>query len=282
MAKIYDCFAFFNELDLLEVRLEELYDVVDHFVLVESPRTFQKNPKPLYFKDNQERYKKYLDKIIHIVVDEFPHFFTRFRVPKTWDYENDQREFLLKGLVDAQPDDLVIVSDLDEIPLANKVLEYKNTPGIRVFEQYLCFYYVNNVCTHMRGGLDDKHNHDGYGFWRGSVMVEYKLIKNIKSTRLFRDLPIGKMTLIPKGGWHFSYMGGVNQIIKKLEAYSHREFNNDNFKNPDFILQSIRDGKSIFDPDTTFRLVDIEKSGLQFPKALQAQPEKYNDLILPL
>jgi beta-1,4-mannosyl-glycoprotein beta-1,4-N-acetylglucosaminyltransferase len=70
--KIYDSFTFFNELDLLELRLEELYDHVDHFVLVEANRTFQNNPKPFYFGENQYRFAKYMDKVIHIQVNDMP------------------------------------------------------------------------------------------------------------------------------------------------------------------------------------------------------------------
>lgn len=282
MAKIYDCFAFFNELDLLEMRLEELYSVVDHFVLVEATKTFQKTDKPLHYQINKERFKKYHDKIIYILVDEYPNFFTRWRVPKPWDYDNGQKEFILKGLTGAKPDDLIIVSDLDEIPLAGKVLEYKNKPGVRVFEQYLCFYYLNNVCTHMTGDADKIHNRNGFGFWRGPVMLEYKLIKDIKSTRLYRDLSPSEVMVIPESGWHFSYMGGVEKIIGKIESWAHKEYNNDNYKNPDYILKSIRDGKSLFDPETTFKLVDIQQSGLPYPKALLNNIEKYKEMILQL
>jgi beta-1,4-mannosyl-glycoprotein beta-1,4-N-acetylglucosaminyltransferase len=70
--KIYDCFTFYNELDLLELRLQELYDHVDHFVLVEANRTFQNNSKPFYFGENQHRFARYMDKIIHIQVNDMP------------------------------------------------------------------------------------------------------------------------------------------------------------------------------------------------------------------
>jgi len=73
--RIFDCFAFFNELDLLEIRLNELDPVVDKFILVESTRTFQKQFKPLYFNENKERFKKFLPKIEHVIVDHFPTFF---------------------------------------------------------------------------------------------------------------------------------------------------------------------------------------------------------------
>lgn len=130
---IYDCFAFFNELDLLEIRLNELDPVVDKFVLVEATRTFQKQPKPLYFEENKSRFKDFEHKIIHVVVDEYPNFFSRFRIPTPMDYDNHQKNQIIRGLKDAKPDDVIIYSDLDEIPRAEKIMQYKDVPGIKIF-----------------------------------------------------------------------------------------------------------------------------------------------------
>ena len=74
--KIYDSFLFFNELDILEIRLNTLYDVVDHFILVESSVTHQGVSKPFIFDENKERFAKFLDKIIHIKVTDTPDDFS--------------------------------------------------------------------------------------------------------------------------------------------------------------------------------------------------------------
>ncbi|MBY0316945.1 MAG: N-acetylglucosaminyltransferase [Bdellovibrionales bacterium] len=280
---IYDCFAFFNELDLLDLRLKELSPVVDKFVIVEATKTFQKTPKPLYFQQNKDRYKEYEDKIIHVVVDTYPNFFTKWRVPRTWDYDNAQKEFILKGLKGARPDDTVIVSDIDEIPLRSKVREFAHTPGIRVFEQYLSYYYLNNICTFIPGESAQFHgtkNKQGFGFWRGSVMVEYSRIQSIKKTRLFRDKENAQTTVIPKGGWHFSYMGGVDMIIKKIEAWTHDEYNKPEFKSPEHILQSIRSGTSLFDKSMTFKLFPLDDTSILWPEALLESPERFKSMIL--
>lgn len=71
---VYDCFSFFNELDLLEIRLNTLDSIVDKFILVESTLTHTGNQKPLFYAENKSRFKKFNDKIIHIIVDEFPSF----------------------------------------------------------------------------------------------------------------------------------------------------------------------------------------------------------------
>ena len=143
MANVYDCFTFFNEMDILEIRLNELDEVVDYFVIVESTRTFQKKEKPLYLNLDDERIIKFKDKIIHIVVDEFPNFFTYWRVPKTWDYENHQRNAIARGLKNVSPDDIIIVSDVDEIPSAKKIIENLNLNQPIVFQQKFFYYFLN-------------------------------------------------------------------------------------------------------------------------------------------
>lgn len=279
MPKIYDCFAFFNELDLLEIRLEELHDVVDHFVIVEATRTFQKQPKPLYFQQNKERFEKYSKKIIHVVVDRYPHFFTKFRVPHAWDYDNHQKEFIFEGLKNANPDDIVLISDVDEIPLKGKLQEALTSSQTCVFEHYLCFYYLNNICTHLADGAPSL-NKNGLGYWRGSVMIKRKHMKTIKKTRMMRDLSEPHVQVIQNGGWHFSFLGGTDGIIKKIESWTHAEYNNAKYKDRNYIEETIRSGKSIFDPKTTFKVVDIHSGDFDFPLDIKTKSAKYEHLIL--
>ena len=128
---IYDSFAFFNELD----------PVVDKLVLVEATKVFQKQPKPLYHEVNKSRFKKFEDKIIHIVVDEYPNFFTRLRIPTSKVYDNHQKNQIIHDLKDVKPDDAIIYSALDEIPQADKITQYKAQPGIKNFPHYKT--YIN-------------------------------------------------------------------------------------------------------------------------------------------
>ena len=102
--KIYDAFTFQNELDLLELRLEELSDVVDYFVLVEATKTFRNNDKPLFFHKNKTRYTKFLDKIIHVIVDDMP------GGDDPWSREYHQRNCITRGLTNLKEEDLVIIS----------------------------------------------------------------------------------------------------------------------------------------------------------------------------
>jgi len=280
--KIYDCFAFFNELDLLELRLTELWEVVDHFVLVEATRTFQRKPKPLFYFENKNRFEKFQSKIIHIVVDEYPTFWSKFRPLNKWDYDVHQKNQIMKGLRDASPDDLVIVSDLDEIPLAEKVFEYRRAPGVRVFEQYQSYYFLNYVCTRINDYGKQavaQQNRDGFGRWRGSVMLEKKHIQDIEKTRLLRDQEFPGLTVIRDGGWHFSNMGGIDKIIYKLQSWAHTEYNSDRFISQEKILKKIKEGQDLIEEGMAFELVDIQKSKLPFPKALVRDLNRWSHMI---
>lgn len=272
--KVYDGFAFFNELDLLELRLEHLWDVVDHFILVEATRTFQKKPKELVYQKNKNRFARFHSKIIHIVVDEFPTFWTKFRPVTSWHYDNHQKEGILKGLKEAHPDDLVIVSDLDEIPFREKVLLAREQSGIRVFEHFQAYYFLNYVCTHIHdygGQAIAQKNRGGYGRWHGSVMLEKKLIKDIKTTRNHRDEAGPHIQVIEGGGWHYSFMGGIEKILYKIQAWAHTEYNQRGTL--DQVVKSVLEGRDLIGDGNRFELMDLQTmadSGLPlFPEILK-------------
>ena len=224
---IYDCFTFFNELDLLEIRLHTLDKVVDKFVLVEATKTHQDKPKPLHFLNNQSRYQQFKHKIIHVVVDDYPSYFSKLRKPTSWDLEKHQRNQIQRGLVNCSPDDVVIVSDLDEIPNPAKITAFKDREGVQVFRQLNFYYYLNCV-----------NQEESEKVWYGSVMSHakdfkrpqelraisnkmhaenlkilkdkfYRIIKSITQP-IFRK----EISTIDDGGWHFSFLGGVDKIVE--------------------------------------------------------------------
>lgn len=114
-SKIYDCFTFFNELEILMIRLEELYDVVDHFVIVEGSLTFTGKPKSHYFAENRHLFSRFEDKIIYILVEDFPSPTNDLRLD-AWRREHHQRNQIIRGLSHCAPRDIIIISDVDEIP----------------------------------------------------------------------------------------------------------------------------------------------------------------------
>ena len=240
--KIFDCFTFFNELELLELRLEALYDFVDCFVIVESNKTHRNENKDYNFELHKDKYARFHDKIKYIKLDEY----MPYKGEDDWSLENHQRNYIMTGLIDALPSDLIMISDIDEIPnprivkrlkenedlyvkytghkkflsrhfkkvklklmakrfLANPYAFYMRKltdllkTGPVVLEQELFYYYMN--CRSK-------------GKWYGTEMVLYKNLKEPQKVRNVRDY----LPRVEDGGWHFSYMGGVERIIKKMHS----------------------------------------------------------------
>ncbi len=194
---IYDCFTFFNELDLLELRLNTLNSVVDKFILVEASKTQALNDKPFYFEENKERFAPFLDKIVHVKVDEHP---------KTggWAMENYQRNCIIKGLelVNLKTKDVVAISDLDEIwnPIYAKEIEayLQDNPFIAAGMRYLVFYLnLETVDKEWTGTI----------FSRGENMIHFspQALRNLKDS----------VTEIENAGWHFGYQGGKEKVYQK-------------------------------------------------------------------
>jgi beta-1,4-mannosyl-glycoprotein beta-1,4-N-acetylglucosaminyltransferase len=285
---IYDCFTFFNELDILEIRLNILKNVVDKFVLVEATRTHQGKEKPLYFSDNKTRYKEFADKIIHIVIDEYP----PYEGKSAWTLERYQRDMIAKGWKDCKKDDIILVSDVDEIPNPETILAYKDKPGVFVFRQSMYYYFIN--CLNVSNGSNYK--------WDGTIMCKFKyhftpmdlrkIIYIQPGTTIKRFLPrvysnyllmrwqlihLKKIKCVENGGWHFSYLGGVQMIIKKLEAFAHTEYNKDEYKDPEKIEEALKNGKDIFGRDFHYKFVTLDNT---FPDFILKNKEKYKHLLI--
>lgn len=278
MPKIYDCFSFFNESDLLEIRLNELSNVVDYFVIVEATRTFMKKEKPLLFDITDPRFIKFKERIIHIVVDDFPNFFTHWRIPKCWDYENHQKNAIERGLVNAAPDDIIIISDIDEIPNPTKILKNISRQEPVIFQQRLFYYFLNYVVTHANPESCIVHK-NGIAYWRGSVMIRKRDFTNTQSVRKLRD----DLTQYQEeeGGWHFSYIGGIESIIYKLKSFSHAKEAKQilhNIDDKEKITKIIASGHDIFNRDMSFKALPLTEP---FPKYIKDHIEKYQTLICP-
>lgn len=241
-SKIYDCFMFFNELDVLEVRLDELYNHVDRFVIVEGTRTFSNKSKPLYFQDNIDRYKKYLDKITYIVVDDFP-------LTDPWGMERHQRDCILRGLTDCSDDAIIIMGDADEIINPSVLKNYKISDGICSLRQKMYYYYYN---------CQDENS------WTWLKILPYSKIKNLTpcGARYYdRDHP--DMPVIDNGGWHFSFIGGVDNVINKIQSYAHQEYNKEEYLDRNKILDLMNSGKDIFGRSNKYNFTNIDSS---YPK----------------
>ena len=226
---IYDCFTFFNELDLLEIRLNVLKDVVDKFVLVEADRTFTNRSKRLFFEENKPRFASFASRIIHVKVTDHPPFKT------AWHYESHQRNAIARGLVGAKPDDVILISDVDEIPDPAAVRQYAGRRGMVVFNQIYYAYYLNfrNVrrrrweFAKMVSYADFLHGFDDVEVMHNEHLPEEVNVGTTASKIRMRALPRsrGGVTVVRRGGWHFTSLGGASALAEKMRSFSHQEYN---------------------------------------------------------
>ncbi len=253
---IYDCFLFNNELEVLDIRLHELEKVVDRFVLVESTVSHSCKPKRLYFEENKERFKKFEDKIIHIIIRDTP------EVSLPWIVNDYQFCQMIRGLKNCKDSDVILFGDADEIPRAERVVEWKSRKGkLKIFKQKLSQYYLNFVDY-------------ATGPWLGTRMTSYQHLKTYKSTWIAK---FSKPDFtIPDAGWHFSYMGGIKRIREKLSNMTHQEYNNDKYNTEEHILQAVYKKKDFLVNKYKFRIAPITI----LPQYVQENTDLFSTFLL--
>jgi beta-1,4-mannosyl-glycoprotein beta-1,4-N-acetylglucosaminyltransferase len=249
---IYDCFTFFNELEMLEFRLEELSDKIDRFVLCESTRTFSGSEKELLFLKNKARFSRWNDRIIHIIVDDMP------MNGNAWDREHHQRRSIARALMSVNQNDVILISDVDEIP--NKEVIGK----VGFYHQYLSYYYVNVRNQRL---------------WSGTCCILGEHFRQNMDIQYYRELTFKySYPQVINGGWHFSFLMPPELISLKLKSYAHQEHNQIRFTSPEEIKAKIINIQDIADrPTEKFAKVMIDDS---FPKTLLNNLKKYSHWIL--
>jgi len=252
---IFDCFQYFNEEHIAELRFNILDEFVDTFVIVESTVNHQGKPKKLNFDIN--KYKKFKNKINYIVVDDTPENIKKPHRGGESLVEQHQRNSIMKGLKNSNDNDLIILSDVDEIPNLKKLNEFDRNK-YAVFSQQMFMYKLNL--------LNVRENN-----WHGSKIC---LKKNFKSPQWLRNLKFKKypfwrldkirnIQIIENGGWHFAYLQSPENISKKIKSFAHGEFNKDNVTNEDKIKMKIKEGRDIFDRGYELKKIEVDSS---FPK----------------
>tara|TARA_B100001057_G_scaffold391553_1_gene399797 strand:+ start:2422 stop:3228 length:807 start_codon:yes stop_codon:yes gene_type:complete len=266
---IYDCFQYFNEDHAVDLRLNILDKFVDKFVIVESTVNHQGKSKKLNFEiDN---YKKFKNKINYIVVDDTPGEIKKSHIGGESLVEQHQRNSILRGLNNAEDNDLIILSDVDEIPDLNKLNKF-DKKNYAVFSQKMFMYKINL--------LNLKENN-----WHGSKIC---LKKNLKSPQWLRNLKFKKypfwrvdkvrnLQIIKDGGWHFSYLQTPENISKKIQSFAHGEFNQSSIINLENIYSKIQKGQDIFDRGYNLKKVELDST---FPDYILKNREKLKKWII--
>jgi hypothetical protein len=212
---IIDTFPFWSELEVLDIRLHELDSVVDAFVLVEATQDYRGNPKPLYFEENKHLFTKFLPKIKHFVID-FPENLDAHEqhIPNTpgganWIRDRYQHDAIMLGLAHCGDDDIIIVSDCDEVPRADAIRRYNVLNRVVHLNMKQINHFLNT------------RTHDAP--WYRSTIQSYWVLKQTTPSHL-RNSGTGKS--FDNAGWHFCYMGGPQRIVTKLQSFAHSEFQN--------------------------------------------------------
>lgn len=236
MSKVYDCFMYFNESELLKIRLEELWEAVDFFILIEGSHTHTGNQKPFYFKENESTFLKYKSKLISRQValppdGKEPWF--------GWGREIIQRAYINHTLAELglQDDDTVLSGDVDEIPRLESVLEYMNRTDICCLEETNYHYNLNTKLEAPT--LDPK-------------IFRYKAVKEVGVADLRYYHHAHKVHVLKDAGWHLSFMGGTDRIIEKMKAYAHydiRDPKTEFYTSRENVEASVLGRKSLFQRD---------------------------------
>lgn len=278
---VYDCIPFFNEIDILKLRLHILNPIVDKFIIEEATVTFSGEPKELCFEKNKELFKEFLPKIEYIVVDNSPVDTTTHLRDKF------QKNALVKGLSDATDDDVIILSDVDEIPNPKVLREIiANFDKDKVYHlaqrMFYCFLNMEEVSGNLLSitgefpGVERR-------LWLGTKVFSKKSIPADGIIQL-REASVTSPNAVrvSDGGWHFGYMGSTSEkdvakrIGTKVVAAAHQEYNDD------VLLAEAADrlllGQDMFGRDARFERVEVDES---YPEYLLKHRAEYEYLIMP-
>ena len=255
--KVIDCFPFFDEFLMLDIRFRELYDLVDNFFIVESAETFTGIPKPFYLSEClQERYPQYADKVVIIKVPVSNWDFQ-------WDREGYQKNHISRenlSILNLEDDDIILFSDVDEIPKRNFILTIvengfiETGAGIGGKTYYYKFNALTNEWSHR------------------PRVVSYKYFTDFFICRHDESLPVYR-----EAGWHFSYIKSPEDIRKKIQAFSHQEFKHEHIINVESIKTKVDSLDDLFSrPGITLTKVEITDD---FPEYIKENLDKLEEWI---
>jgi len=255
---VYNCFPFYDEFMLLDIRLAELADVVDKFVLVESNVTFAGRPKELFFERSMQRYAAWKGTVVPLLS------YCDKPSDDRWENERAQRNAIgdyLKTV--CKPEDLIILTDADEIPSeqAVRAAQSSKLPGRLYMRMY--YYFLN--CRQ-----NGQWPWPAYCRYREFVSVFKGLAQSLRisGTLAHQD--------IYDAGWHFSYVMEPSRIAEKIGAFSHSEYDNPYYRDVKRIEFCRHELKDLFDRGVhEYELVSLD----EMPAVVRQHPERYSEFI---
>ncbi len=264
---LYDCFQYFDEDHIVDLRLHILDKYVDYFVISESTKTHQGKNKKLNF--DIKKFSKFKKKIKFIVADYENEIKFNNHTGGESPVEQHQRNSLVKGIKDASPEDFIILSDSDEIPDLTKLNEIKKNKKFVAFSQKLFMYKLNLQ------NLNELN-------WIGSRITKKKHIKTMQDLRnlKFKNYPFWRLDKLDQqiidAGWHFSYLHTPEKILNKIKSFSHGEYNTTNLSEKS-IEEKILNNEDLFGRGLNFKRIEIDNS---YPDYIINNKEKYSDWII--
>jgi len=272
--KLYDCIPFYRNNLLFELRLKTLNNIVDKFIVCEATKTHSGKTKNLEF--DIKKFKEYKNKIEYIVVDDMPNINTKSK--EKYPLYNFQINKLYKGIIDTDEEDLIMVSDEDEIPNPERIKDFK-------FEKFRYGIFLQNL-YYYKFNIQNLNEHNG-NRWPGSRICKKKFLKSFAWFRSLKtkntEAPVWKfwkeksIQLIEKGGWHFTYLMSDKDISNKIKSSEHSEFNKEEFTNISKIKFRIENLIDPFERKNKLAKVKINES---FPNFLVNNQDYYSDWIL--
>lgn len=279
---IYDCIPFFNELDILKLRMQILAPYVDRFVLEESTVTFSGEPKERIFDRNRKMFAEFADKIVYVAVEDSP-----MEGVTTHERDKYQKNQLIRGMGDCKPDDIVIFGDVDEIPNPETLQSLlQNFDSSKIYHlaqrMFYCFLNMEEVSGNLLS-ITGEFPEVEHRKWLGTKVCSFASLPKEGIVYLREVSPTDARSVrIADGGWHFGYMGGdgerdvTKRIGAKVQAAAHQEYNNRHYLKE--AVDRLMCGEDIFGRDAKFVRVDIDES---FPAYLRTHREEYDFLIAP-
>ena len=290
--KIYDCFMYYDEDTVVDIRLNCLDAYVDKFLIVESKFTHSGRKRGLLFDIN--KFKHFKDKIIYLVVDNEPQGIETIddkddesaqsfkSIENAIRRENYHRNYIGRGLIDADAEDIIMISDADEIPNLENLDLRKIKNKLVIFRQKM-FYYKLNLYL-------DSFSWCGSKTCRKKNLISPQWLRNVKDRNyplwridtLFSKNKYQNIYFVTNGGWHFSYLKNTKDIEKKLKSYlHHREYDIEPVS-VERIDQMIKEKKTVYDLKVDMRSSKFNKGQTltkvnlnQLPNYIQNNIEKY-------